>query len=218
MRKLPLSIVAVLFAVSPAGAQVTVDLHALEAVPATKPAPALRSALPRPAAPARPTAAVAPTVAPAVAPVATAPGPAASPQTPPAPTPALPLTPPVVATAPTPPPPAVEAPKIGPSVRILFAAEQAELGKEGVASIESAIETAYAAGTSMFSVVAYASGKPDDPSSARRLSLARALAVRTVLQNNSVPSRKIVVRALGNQPGDGPPDRVDLVASAGGTP
>jgi outer membrane protein OmpA-like peptidoglycan-associated protein len=205
MRKLLLPIVAALSAASSASAQVTVDFHALEGLPAAKPAPAPPA--PRPVV--RPKITLAPTVA-APAPVPEKPAPAA--------TVALPIAPPAVPVAPTAPPPVAEAPKPATSIRIPFAAEQTDLSKDGIAAVEKLIETAYANSTSNFSVVAYASGKPDDPSSARRLSLARALAARTVLQNNSVPSRKITVRALGNQAGDGPPDRVDIVASAGGTP
>jgi hypothetical protein len=63
--------------------------------------------------------------------------------------------------------------------------------------------------------VAYAAGTPEDPSTARRLSLARALAVRSALIADGVSSTRIYVRALGAQPGgalagDAPADRVDL--------
>jgi hypothetical protein len=61
-----------------------------------------------------------------------------------------------------------------------------------------------------FNVLAYAPGKPDDPSTARRISLSRAMAVRSALVASGVPSARIFVRALGEQFGDGPPDRVDI--------
>ena len=64
-------------------------------------------------------------------------------------------------------------------------------------------------GTS-FNVVAYAAGTPGDPSTARRLSLARALAVRSALMANGVGSSRIYVRALGASAGDETPDRVDV--------
>ena len=68
-----------------------------------------------------------------------------------------------------------------------------------------------------FNVLAYAPGKADDPSTARRISLSRAMAVRSALVADGVPSARIFVRALGEQFGDGPPDRVDLsVTGAGG--
>ncbi|MEI7712083.1 MAG: OmpA family protein [Rhodospirillales bacterium] len=211
MRKLSLLIAATLSVASSAGAQVTVDLHALDGLPAGKMVPPTARPAPRPKV-------ATPIAAPVVAPVVTVP--AARPETPmPAAAVALPVAPPATGpVAPAPPPAIAEAPKPAPSVRIPFTPDQSELGKDGIAAIEGLIEAGYAAGTSTFSVVAFASGKPDDPSSARRLSLARAIAVRTVLQNNSVPSRKITVRALGNQAGDGPPDRVDIVTSAGTAP
>ncbi len=59
-------------------------------------------------------------------------------------------------------------------------------------------------------VLAYAAGSPEDPSTPRRLSLARALAARAVLINEGIASTRIYVRALGRAAADGPPDRVDL--------
>ena len=60
-------------------------------------------------------------------------------------------------------------------------------------------------------LIAYAQGDPDQASNARRLSLSRALAVRSFLIDQGVHSSRIEVRALGNKVTDGPPDRVDLV-------
>jgi outer membrane protein OmpA-like peptidoglycan-associated protein len=63
-------------------------------------------------------------------------------------------------------------------------------------------------------LVAYASGGTgtDDAIEARRVSLARAVAVRAYLIQHGVPSNRIDVRALGNRvEGGGPADRVDLV-------
>ncbi len=62
-------------------------------------------------------------------------------------------------------------------------------------------------------VAAYAAGSPEDPSTPRRLSLARALAARAVLINEGIASTRIYVRALGAAAGDGPADRVDLSAA-----
>jgi len=59
-------------------------------------------------------------------------------------------------------------------------------------------------------MLAYASGDEDDSSKARRLSLSRALAVRSFLIDQGVRSARIEVRALGNKTPDGPPDRVDI--------
>ena len=68
-------------------------------------------------------------------------------------------------------------------------------------------------------VTAFAAGTPEDPSTPRRLSLARALAARAVLINEGIASTRIYVRALGAATGDGPADRVDLSAApAAATP
>lgn len=72
-------------------------------------------------------------------------------------------------------------------------------------------------GDSAVDLVATAPGTRDDPSTPRRLSLARALAARAVLINAGIPSTRIYVRAEGSEIGDGPPDRVDL-ALHGTTP
>lgn len=78
--------------------------------------------------------------------------------------------------------------------------------------------------TVTYNVVAYAAGVADDPSAARRTSLARGLSVRAALIAAGVPSTRIYVRALGaagagaagggagggTGGGDGPPDRVDM--------
>jgi len=59
-------------------------------------------------------------------------------------------------------------------------------------------------------LLAYA-GDPDLSSSrARRLSLSRALAVRSYLIGKGVRSTRIDVRALGNRVPEGSPNRVDL--------
>ncbi len=58
---------------------------------------------------------------------------------------------------------------------------------------------------------AYAAGKGNDTSKARRLSLSRALAVRSFLIENGLRSTRIDVRALGIARDGGAPDRVDIV-------
>jgi outer membrane protein OmpA-like peptidoglycan-associated protein len=89
---------------------------------------------------------------------------------------------------------------------------------EGAAALNPATETAIQdfarkapkTENASINVLAYAAGTPEDPSTARRLSLSRALAVRSVLMAEGVASTHIYVRALGSGSGDGPPDRVDL--------
>jgi len=232
MRELILVIFLSFCAAVPAAAQVSVDLHALEPLPAHN-APQPR-VVPRPARPkvnvpaastsrTQPPAAVA-TTEPAPSPAGQAP--VAAPLATMAPVqpvdvPAAP--PPGAAPVPTQtaslPPPAAQAPKAAlANLRLAFGADQTDLSKESVAAIEGLLRTAYAGGPPSLTVIAYAAGKPDDPSSARRLSLARAMATRAELMNQGVPSRRITVRALGSQAGDGPPDRVDISAAASEAP
>jgi outer membrane protein OmpA-like peptidoglycan-associated protein len=63
-------------------------------------------------------------------------------------------------------------------------------------------------------LLAYASGSGESVNSARRLSLSRALVVRSYLIDKGVPSTRIDVRALGNRlEGGGDPDRVDVIVA-----
>lgn len=59
-------------------------------------------------------------------------------------------------------------------------------------------------------IAAFASGTPERPSDARRLSLTRALEIRGILIDSGVRSTRIDVRALGADAQGGPADRVDL--------
>jgi outer membrane protein OmpA-like peptidoglycan-associated protein len=58
---------------------------------------------------------------------------------------------------------------------------------------------------------AYADDTGTNSSKARRLSLSRALAVRSYLIENGMRSTRIDVRALGVARDGGPPDRVDVI-------
>lgn len=61
-------------------------------------------------------------------------------------------------------------------------------------------------------VQSYATASDQGQSSARRISLLRALAIRAWLVGQGIDPRRIDVRALGDQGAEGgPPDRVDLV-------
>lgn len=61
-------------------------------------------------------------------------------------------------------------------------------------------------------IVSHATGGTDDAMEARRVSLARAVAVRAYLIEKGVRSLRIDVRALGNRAENGPvADQVDLM-------
>jgi len=233
---------------TPALAQVTVDLHALDALPGVKPAPAApHRAAPKPASrsataksrqPAQSQPAeAAPT--PVTPPVATAQPAAPQPPTPappaaPAPPPAtLPTAaPPTIALAPVappqptdsaapPPPPPISdnsttaATSNGAGLRVTFGAGQADLSPSSAAAIKQLVATAPPGPNTSFNVAGYAAGTPEDPSTARRLSLSRALAVRSALMADGVNSTRIYVRALGAASKEEPADRVDLAVLGG---
>lgn len=66
--------------------------------------------------------------------------------------------------------------------------------------------------SSRLQIVSYASSTKPDISNARRISLARALALRSYLMSHGIESHRMDVRALGNQSnGSGVSDRIDLV-------
>lgn len=60
-------------------------------------------------------------------------------------------------------------------------------------------------------VRAYAAGEDGSKSSARRISLSRALAVRSFLMDNGIRPTRVDVRALGTETDRSPLDRADLI-------
>jgi outer membrane protein OmpA-like peptidoglycan-associated protein len=129
---------------------------------------------------------------------------------------AIPAIPPPPAVTQAPPPPPVSAAAttsaapIPAGMRVSFDAITTDLSPASLAEIKRFAGSVPNAGNVSFNVLAYAAGKPDDASIARRLSLSRALAVRSALMAEGIASTRIYVRALGSQAGDGPPDRVDI--------
>jgi outer membrane protein OmpA-like peptidoglycan-associated protein len=108
--------------------------------------------------------------------------------------------------------------------RITFGAGVSDLNPATEGAIRALVHTAPPFNTTTFTVTAYAAGSEEDPSTPRRLSLSRALAVRSVLITEGVASVRIYVKALGAaapNAADGPPDRVDIVVATpqtGGSP
>lgn len=139
------------------------------------------------------------------------------------------VTPPLSApsTTPTPPsaqPPAVKAEPVtsrggsgavivqsNGSLRLLFPANEATLPEEAQTALEAIARRMEAEHNLYIQLLAYAEGTDDEASKARRLSLSRALAVRSYLMNDGVRSTRIDVRALGHKVPDGPNNRVDVV-------
>jgi outer membrane protein OmpA-like peptidoglycan-associated protein len=96
-------------------------------------------------------------------------------------------------------------------LRITFGPGSAVLNPATAAALRDLARRLSATGS--LTVAAFAPGTPEDPSTARRISLARALAARGVLIGEGIASPRILVRALGASApiAEGPPDRVDLL-------
>ena len=100
-------------------------------------------------------------------------------------------------------------------VRITFGGGSSDLNPATESALRSFADTVKADAGADLNVYAFATGSAEDPSTPRRLALARALVVRAILISQGIVSTRIYPRALGSLPsplgGDGPPDRVDLM-------
>lgn len=169
----------------------------MTAPPATPaPPPASQSARTMPLVP--PPAAIQPPAAPIQPPPATTAAPA-----PPAPAPAqIASLPPASATS------------RDQTIQLVFDATTSQIDDNAKRGLDQLVKSAASDPDLQLQLVAFASGTgPEGPSQARRLSLSRALAVRSYLVDKGVRSTRIDVRALGNRPGGGPADRVDVVVT-----
>ncbi len=102
--------------------------------------------------------------------------------------------------------------------RVTFGAGRSDLNPAAVDALRDLARTAKADPAATLEIDAWAAGTPDDPSTPRRLSLARALAVRAVLISEGIASPRIHPRALGTDTSD-TPDRAEVTRTApAGTP
>jgi outer membrane protein OmpA-like peptidoglycan-associated protein len=247
MRQICFLLIGLLCAAAPALAQVTIDLHALDALPGARPAtpespahkavakPAPKSvAIARPAKPSPQQATATPAPAspvgtpvpasPATTPATPAPPAATLPTAPPANVALAPIAPPPQTTpaAPPPPPPISDAATSAATatnsgLRVTFGTGETDLSPASASAIHGLVQATPASDNTSYNVVAYAAGTPEDPSTARRLSLSRALAVRSALIADGIASSRIYVRALGATEGDATPDRVDVAVLGANT-
>lgn len=219
----------------PAAAQPEIRQAAPTPVPPAPEPPPVTAAAPAPAPAEKVEVAPAP---PAPPPVVQAPAPAPEPKTadtPAAPAATPPLTPTPVGAAPQDIAPAREPepePETAPaetpvetaarpdvqlemsSYRILFDAKSATISDSARAPLEELSTKMKESEDLRVQLLAYAEGSAETASQARRLSLSRALAVRSFLINEGVRSTRMDVRALGNKIESGPADRVDAVLIA----
>ncbi|WP_404426240.1 OmpA family protein [Thalassospira australica] len=121
-------------------------------------------------------------------------------------------------------PPAAETAAISPAPNDPVASAPASEGEYSLAFGSGSFELSNAARSQLDSIVssmgsddamriqlqAYAEGDSNNASKARRLSLSRALQVRSYLIDQGVRSTRIDVRALGANVPSGPADRVDI--------
>jgi outer membrane protein OmpA-like peptidoglycan-associated protein len=110
-------------------------------------------------------------------------------------------------------------------MRVVFGAGRADLNPASEASVRALVHgggtVAAAPDGSSFTITSFAAGTPEDPSTPRRLSLSRALTLRSVLISQGVASVRIYVRALGPTStgfADGPADRADIIVAANPVP
>jgi|GEM_PF-2610107 len=94
---------------------------------------------------------------------------------------------------------------------LFFAFSETELADEMKQEIDTGIlKTLEDKDDIRIEILSYAQAVDDTPSSARRVSLARALALRTYLLSKKIDSHRIDVRALGNNTNMLPIDRIDV--------
>ena len=118
-------------------------------------------------------------------------------------------------------PPAVAPPPVqmaaattvgSPATALKFKPGVADLGNGGQPVLDTIASKLLANESLRVQLVSHATGGPDDAMEARRVSLARAVAVRAYLIDKGVRSLRIDVRALGNRTDTGPAaDQVDLL-------
>lgn len=101
--------------------------------------------------------------------------------------------------------------KPGQQFRLGFGSGSASISEGAETQLDGVAKALKQDGNLRLQLLAYAGGGSQTPSQARRLSLSRALAVRSQLIDKGIRSTRIDVRALGNKSEGGPPDRVDII-------
>jgi len=99
-------------------------------------------------------------------------------------------------------------------LQIAFPKDSADIPDAAKSELDSLAEKMTANEAMRIQLLAYASGTPDTASRARRMSLSRALAVRSYLIHKGVVSTRMDVRALGSNVQGEPADRVDILPKA----
>lgn len=107
-------------------------------------------------------------------------------------------------------PPATGSLSDGDSLRIVFEADSSKLPQSARDALMGMATKMSSQNGLRLQLLAYAGTADTSASAARRLSLSRALAVRSYLIENGVRSTRIDVRALGNKSTEEVSERVDI--------
>lgn len=99
----------------------------------------------------------------------------------------------------------------GQMMRVAFPPGDANLPRTSEAALQTLATRLQGDESLRLQLKAYAGGDVESASQARRLSLSRALAVRSYFIDQGLRSTRIDVRALGNRTEDGPSERVDII-------
>jgi outer membrane protein OmpA-like peptidoglycan-associated protein len=105
---------------------------------------------------------------------------------------------------------AAPAPSANMNMKVVFAADTSRLPNPVKAKLNDLAGMMKKKEELRIQLLAYAGGKSLSPSKARRLSLSRALSVRSYLIEKGIRSTRIDVRALGNKTTEEPLNRVDV--------
>lgn len=95
-------------------------------------------------------------------------------------------------------------------VQVIFNGDDTKLSADGQSALEAVIGKLSADENARVQLMAYAAGDDLTSSKARRISLSRALSVRSFLIEKGVRSTRIDVRALGDKSEGEPRNRVDI--------
>lgn len=102
---------------------------------------------------------------------------------------------------------------VGRSYRLAFAPEMSKLDAAAIGQLDEIAAGAKTDRALRLKLLAYAGAAGQTASQSRRLSLSRALAVRSYLIDKGVRSVQFEVHARGRKLEGGPPDRVDLIVT-----
>jgi outer membrane protein OmpA-like peptidoglycan-associated protein len=99
------------------------------------------------------------------------------------------------------------------AARVTFLNGSSDLPENAKSQLKAVADQMNRDGEMRIQLLAYAGPREDTASQTRRLSLFRALAVRTYLIEQGIRSTRMDVRAMGNKFEEEPADRVDVVVA-----